>query len=160
MEYWPLSLRNSLKAVIKSCITCIKTKPICTDYFFASLVQHRIIPGKAFENIGVDYFGPVHIRDTTRRKHNFIKAYCAVFVWFGAKAVHVELVGNLSTKAFLAALKRFVARKESNLNIYSDNGTQFIGANTALKKLVKQLQAQIQTGQVNTYLTHNGTRCT
>ncbi|GJQ77806.1 hypothetical protein Trydic_g4703, partial [Trypoxylus dichotomus] len=127
-------------------------------YLMGDLSQHRLTPGKAFENIGVDYFGPVHIRDSMKRKHNLIKAYGAVFVCFATKAVHVELVGNLSTEAFLAALKRFVARRGSISNIYSDNGTQFIGANTELKKLLKQLQTQTQTEQVKAYMAHNGTR--
>ncbi|GJQ70763.1 hypothetical protein Trydic_g23054, partial [Trypoxylus dichotomus] len=158
MKYWPLSLKNSVKSVIRSCVTCIKAKPICTDYLMGDLPQHRLTPGKAFENIGVDYFGPVHIRDSMKRKHNLIKAYGAVFVCFATKAVHVELVGNLSTEAFLAALKRFVARRGSISNIYSDNGTQFIGANTELKKLLKQLQTQTQTEQVKAYMAHNGLR--
>ncbi|GJQ75152.1 hypothetical protein Trydic_g5302 [Trypoxylus dichotomus] len=158
MKYWPLSLKNSVKSVIRSCVTCIKAKPICTDYLMGDLPQHRLTPGKAFENIGVDYFGPVHIRDSMKRKHNLIKAYGAVFVCFATKAIHVELVGNLSTEAFLAALKRFVARKGSISNIYSDNGTQFIGANTELKKLLKQLQTQTQTEQVKAYMAHNGIR--
>ncbi|GJQ88544.1 hypothetical protein Trydic_g3631 [Trypoxylus dichotomus] len=127
-------------------------------YLMGDLPQHRLTPGKAFENIGVDYFGPVHIRDSMKRKHNLIKAYGAVFVCFATKAVHVELVGNLSTEAFLAALKRFVARRGSISNIYSDNGTQFIGANTELKKLLKQLQTQTQTEQVKAYMAHNGIR--
>ncbi|GJQ79779.1 hypothetical protein Trydic_g19269, partial [Trypoxylus dichotomus] len=158
MKYWPLSLKNSVKSVIRSCVTCIKAKPRCTDYLMGDLPQHRLTPGKAFENIGVDYFGPVHIRDSMKRKYNLIKAYGAVFVCFATKAVHVELVGNLSTEAFLAALKRFVARRGSISNIYSDNGTQFIGANTELKKLLKQLQTQTQTEQVKAYMAHNGIR--
>jgi len=51
------------------------------------------------------------------------------------KAVHLEVVSDFSTEAFLAALRRFIARRGLPENIYSDNGTNFIGANNQLKEL-------------------------
>lgn len=58
----------------------------------------------------------------------------AVFVCFATKAVHLEVVSDLTTEAFIAALKRFIARRGICKNIYSDNGTNFVGANNELMK--------------------------
>ncbi|GFR14230.1 hypothetical protein TNCT_472181 [Trichonephila clavata] len=55
------------------------------------------------------------------------------------KAVHLELVSSLSAAAFLSALRRFVSRRGYPSDIYSDNGTNFVGASAYLKDLFKLL---------------------
>lgn len=51
------------------------------------------------------------------------------------KAVHLEIVSDLSTDGFITALWRFIARRGIPEHIYSNNGTNFIGANNELKEL-------------------------
>ncbi|KAG8232856.1 hypothetical protein J437_LFUL012660 [Ladona fulva] len=50
------------------------------------------------------------------------------------KAVHIEVVTDLTSEAFIAALTRFVSRRGLCLNLYSDCGTNFLGASSHLKK--------------------------
>jgi hypothetical protein len=52
------------------------------------------------------------------------------------KAIHLELVSELSTEGYIAALRRFRARRGLCNNIYSDNGTEFIGAEKELTKII------------------------
>lgn len=54
------------------------------------------------------------------------------------KAVHLELVSDLTSTAFIAALRRFIARRGLCENIYSDCGTNFKGAEVILDKELKQ----------------------
>lgn len=61
----------------------------------------------------------------------------AVFVCFTTKAVHLELVADLSTAKFLQALRRFVSRRGLCAELYSDNGRNFVGASNELRRLVK-----------------------
>ena len=56
-----------------------------------------------------------------------------VFVCTVTKAVHLELVSDLSTEAFLAAFRRFANRRGRPKNVYSDNGRNFVGAQRELK---------------------------
>ncbi|GFY01109.1 integrase catalytic domain-containing protein [Trichonephila clavipes] len=63
---------------------------------------------------------------------------CRVFSQV-VKAIHLEIVSNLTTKAFLAALKRFVARRGRPIEFHSDNGRNFVGANNELRKILKAL---------------------
>ena len=72
-----------------------------------------------------------------------------VFVCFSTKAVHLELVMDLTTKAFLAALRRFSSRRGYPSVVYSDNGTHFVGAAAELEKaraflLLESTQKEIQ----------------
>ncbi|XP_060519868.1 uncharacterized protein LOC132698048 [Cylas formicarius] len=71
------------------------------------------------------------------RKAPILKAYLALFICFSTKAVHLELVSDLSTSAFLAAFKRFVSRRGRCDNIHSDNGTNFSGASKELNRLAE-----------------------
>jgi hypothetical protein len=58
-----------------------------------------------------------------------------MFVCLSTKAIHLELVSDLSIEAFLAAVRRFVARRGLCNNIYCDNETDFVGTHNEFKKI-------------------------
>jgi hypothetical protein len=64
------------------------------------------------------------------------KCYVALFVCLSTKAIHLELVSELSAEAYIASLQCFIARRGLCKNIYSDNGTNFVGAEKKLKKII------------------------
>ncbi|XP_065089398.1 uncharacterized protein LOC135710677 [Ochlerotatus camptorhynchus] len=99
---------------------------------------------------GVDYFGPVYIRPAPRRAA--VKAYVAVFICLGTKAVHLELVSDLSTERFMQALRRFVSRRGKCSDIYSDNGTNFVGARNQLTELFRLLKDREHNERIATEL--------
>jgi len=49
------------------------------------------------------------------------------------RAIHLELVHDLSSDAFITALFRFISQRGLCTHLYSDNGTNFIGAYKILK---------------------------
>jgi hypothetical protein len=49
------------------------------------------------------------------------------------KAIHLELVSNLISEAFIAGLQCFINRRGLIDYLYSDNGSNFVGANSKLK---------------------------
>jgi len=59
--------------------------------------------------------------------------YIAVFICIVVKAIHLEVVSDLTTNAFLNSFKRFISRRSKPINVYSDNGTNFISANKELQ---------------------------
>lgn len=97
------------------------------------LPQVRITLARPFLNTGVDYAGPIFIRTTKGRGHRAHKAFIAVFVCLSTKAVHLEIVSDYTADAFLAALRRFTARRGLCRKLYSDCGTNFIGADSKLR---------------------------
>ena len=79
----------------------------------------------------------------------------AIFVCFCTKAVHIEVVSDLTTEAFLAALKRFVSRRGLPDSIHSDNGTNFVGAKNDLQELYKFLSSSDVQASVHSFLLSN-----
>jgi len=59
-----------------------------------------------------------------------------MFVCAVSKAIHLELVCDLSTDAFLAAFRRFVNRRGLPDNVYSENGSNFVGAQRELQTII------------------------
>ncbi|XP_058817668.1 uncharacterized protein LOC131680977 [Topomyia yanbarensis] len=102
----------------------------------------------------VDYFGPLYVRPAPRR--TAVKAYVAIFVCLCTKAVHLELVTDLSTDRFLQALRRFVARRGRCTDIYSDNGTNFVGARNKLQDFLRLLKDSHHNDVVSKQLAKEG----
>lgn len=53
------------------------------------------------------------------------------------KAMHIELVEDLTTEAFIAVLKRFIAWRGKIKNMYVDNGRNFVGADRELQQILE-----------------------
>lgn len=83
----------------------------------------------------MDYGGPFLVKEHRRRNARATKVYLAWFICMSVKAVHLEIVTDLSTDDFLAALDRFVTRRGIQSNLYSDCGTNYVGAVRRMKTL-------------------------
>lgn len=101
-----------------------------------NLPHFRINQVKPFSVVGIDFGGPFTITMNKTRGSKTLKSYVCVFVCCVIKALHVELVSDLSTEAFLAVLRRFIARRGRCSAIYSDCGTNFVGANKYFQKIM------------------------
>ncbi|XP_054287856.1 uncharacterized protein LOC129003584 [Macrosteles quadrilineatus] len=104
------------------------------------LPKSRVTPSRPFLNTGLDYGGPFNIKVHNLRSIRLTKAYICIFVCLATKAVHIEVATDLSTDAFIAALTRFVSRRGLCKNIYSDCGTNFVGANNSFQALFKSAE--------------------
>lgn len=139
-SYWPLSARNSVRKVIYNCVTCFRAKPKPSQFLMGNLPEERVSPSFPFQFTGTDYAGPFLVKDRKGRGSKTSKCYICIFICLSTKAIHIELVSSLSTEAFILALRRFVGRRSMPSKIFSDNGTNFIGANSRLKELGKFLK--------------------
>ncbi|XP_071052597.1 uncharacterized protein [Onthophagus taurus] len=137
-QFWILSPRNTIYKVLSRCINCFRNNPKSYTPIMADLPAFRVNQMKAFTTVGIDFAGPF---TTTVRKHRGAKAfksYLCIFVCAVTKAVHLELVTDLSSDAFLAALRRFVARRGRCIRIFSDRGTNFVGAYNQMLQIAQQ----------------------
>ncbi|GBN37448.1 hypothetical protein AVEN_221735-1 [Araneus ventricosus] len=92
------------------------------------LMTDRVRDAATFGIVGVDLAGPLYLR-------NDPKAYIVLYTCAVCRAIHLELITSLITEVFLQSLRRFIARRGSPTTIYSDNGTNFKGAERLLHAL-------------------------
>ena len=129
----PYYLQKAVRSITHQCVICRRHAGETLTQLQGQLPSERVTPGAVFETVGVDYAGPVYIKYGYTRKLTIVKAYICVFVSLTVKAVHLELVSNLTSEAFVAALHRFVARRGYPSLIWNDHRTHFVGANHELK---------------------------
>ncbi|GFT74785.1 integrase catalytic domain-containing protein [Trichonephila clavipes] len=111
------------------CLKCNKFKTsTTTPQLMGNLPKHRVTLERPYFSCGIDYAGSVLIKYNKGRGTKFTKGYIALFICLAIKAVHIEAVGDLTTDSFIAALRRFSARRGALHHIYSDNETNFVGA--------------------------------
>ena len=96
----------------------------------------RARPASPFEKSGVDYAGPLSVRLTKTRGKGTLKSFICVFVCMATRAVHLEMVEDYTAESFIAAFHRFTARRGHCKKLYSDRGTNFVGADTQLKVML------------------------
>lgn len=133
--YWIIGVKNLVKHHIRKCVTCVRQRATFKTPLMGSLPSVRCTPAKAFLNSGVDYAGPIKIRTSKGRGNRSYKGYICIFVCMVTRAVHLEVVSDMTSQAFLAAFRRFVSRRGHCAQLWSDNGTTFVGAARELKEL-------------------------
>ena len=141
-----IRMKKTVRSITHQCVTfrCHTIRP--QPQKLGQLPLERVSPGAVFEKVGVDYAGPVHVKYGMVRKPVTVRAYICVFVSHSTRAVHIDAVTDLTSEAFVATLRRFIARRGHPSLIWSDNGTNFVGAKGELKDLYKFLVQQ-QTQQ-------------
>ena len=147
--------RKFIRGVIRQCVTCrnFSTKPHAQK--MGNLPMERITPDHPFNKVGVDYAGPFFVKHGHVRKPTVVKAYACVFVSLSIKAVHLELVSNLTSDAFISCLRRFIARRGKPSLVMSDNGTNFVGANRGLKEFDQFLQLQKTQKEISEFCSNH-----
>ncbi|GFX33392.1 integrase catalytic domain-containing protein [Trichonephila clavipes] len=120
--YWIIGLKNIVKKCIHKCVICCRYRATTSKQLMGDLPTHRVTPSRPFSVCGVDYAGPINILRYRGRGTKTTKGYVALFVCFVTKALHLELVSDLTSEAFIASLKRLCARRGAPKHIYCDNG--------------------------------------
>ncbi|XP_043064386.1 uncharacterized protein LOC122320287 [Drosophila ficusphila] len=110
------------------------------------LPLHRITPlNRPFWATGVDYTGAIEIKAARMRGTSYYKGYIAIFICLATKAIHLEAVTGLTAEHFIWALDRFTGRRGFCRHIYSDNGTNFVGADKTLQLAYDKLKSDFKS---------------
>lgn len=105
------------------------------------LPENRVNPSQLFLHTGLEYCEPFQLAQCRPRNAGITKGYLAVFECFATKFIHLDLVSDLTTDAFLGALRRFVSRKGRCVRIQSDSGKN-VRADTQLKEQCKFMNTE------------------
>ncbi|XP_056647343.1 uncharacterized protein LOC130452005 [Diorhabda sublineata] len=133
--YWPVAARNLARSIVHKCIQCYRLKPKSVQPIMGNLPSDRLLSGFPFQVTGTYYAGLFHVLNKRGRGSKIMKGYVCLFICLATKSIYLEFVSSFSTEDFLLALKRFISRRGKPSQIYSDHGTNFIGANRNLKAL-------------------------
>ena len=130
---WTPKIRSLIKSLLLRCVVCqrVKSRTIKRPPP-PPLPAERVKWVPPFTNVGVDHTGSFAIKD---EKGNKTKAYICSFVCATARAVHLEVVENLSTTSFIMCLRRLAASKGVPSVILSDNHRTFIAGETFLLEM-------------------------
>lgn len=134
---WIPRLRNELRARVHKCVVCKRYNATFENQLMADLPADRVNPNKPFLITGVDYAGPLDLVERYKTRTSKRKAWIAVFVCMVTRAVHLDVVEDLSSAAFIGCFVRFVGRRGQCKMLYSDNGTTFVGADKEFQKAYK-----------------------
>jgi hypothetical protein len=136
-RYWILSMRAAVQASWARCQKCKNERAYPEIPEMAALPKCRTAAGKApFTYTGLDYFGPLEVAVGRRRE----KRWVALFVCMSTRAIHVEIARKLDTDEAINCIRKFMSIRGQPSHIYSDNGTNFVGANRELNDAIKKLQ--------------------
>lgn len=134
-KYWVLHAKSTIRQLLHKCVTCRKIKGDMMTQIMSDLPKSRTEPYRpAFTVTGMDAFGPM----MAKRGRRAVKRYGIIFTCFSTRAIHLELIEDMSTDSALNAIRRFIARRGTPEEIYADNGGNFIGTSRELRTAIKQ----------------------
>lgn len=102
------NLISVIKRILRRCTVCVRINAQFMEQFMGDLPKDRVVVSKPFTTVGVDLIGAVELKCTNHRAVKFYKIYLAFFVCFSTRAVHIEVVDDLTSEAFFNTLERFV----------------------------------------------------
>ncbi|XP_055614976.1 uncharacterized protein LOC129761285 [Toxorhynchites rutilus septentrionalis] len=100
---------------------------------------------RPFTYVGVDIFGPYLVKVG----RSVAKRWVCLFTCLTIRAIHLEMAASLSTDACKKAIRRFIARRGSPQEIYSDNGTNFVGASRELHEEIGRMHTELGSTLTN-----------
>ena len=108
----------------------------------SDLPRDRMQEAPPFTYCALDYFGPFYIKDKIKE----VKQYGYLFTCLASRAVYIEVADSLDTDFFIVALRCSISLTENILELRSDWGTNFDGAERELltplrRRITKRLRA-------------------
>ena len=132
--FWIPAIRQCVKSVLRHCVPCRKL--IGKPYRAPDpppLPKIRVTEAPPFTITGVDFTGALFVKEGQQEK----KVYICLFTCAVTRAVHLEVVSDLSVDAFLLAFRRFSSRKSLPRKMISDNASTFLAAAEDIQKLLQ-----------------------
>ncbi|XP_055615122.1 uncharacterized protein LOC129761428 [Toxorhynchites rutilus septentrionalis] len=139
--------REALRQISKNCVWCrvYKSRPKTPKMY--PLPSARLSPHvRAFTFVGLDYCGPFLIKVN----RSSVKRWIALFCCLTVRGVHLEVVHTLTTESCKLAIRRFISCRGSPQEIYSDQGTNFVGARRELAESLRNVNQELSETFTNT----------
>lgn len=147
--YWIVGEKRMIASIIHKCVRCRKLRGKCEHQLMSDLPEGRLELTPPFTYIGVDTFGPWNIvTRKTRGGQANSKRWAVLFTCLYTRAIHIEVIEELSSSSFINCLRRFISIRGNVKEIRSDRGTNFVGATEDLNVNV----INVETGPTRQFL--------
>ena len=151
--WWIPCGKRLISTIIHKCVRCRKLRGSLQYQQMADLPSDRVKIGAPFTSVGVDVFGPWSVvTRRTRGGQANSKRWAVLFTCLTTRAVHIELVEEMSSSSFINALRRFISIRGKVTEFRSDRGTNFIGATDDLHINT----VNVEDGKIKTFLYNTG----
>lgn len=138
---WILRGREAIRRHQHTCAECHrwKSRPVVPKMADLPTARLRLFK-PVFHSTGMDCFGPFQVKVGRRLE----KRWGIIFKCLTTQAVHLDLLTNIDADSFLMALRRFVARRGTPAELFSDQGTNFRGGEKELREAFGALSPELQ----------------
>lgn len=143
-KFWTPHGDKVAKSVKHQCQLCRRREAVLLNQQMAPLPEARVTPAPPFNKTMVDLFGPYSVRGEVQKRISG-KAYGIIFTDLTMRAVHIEVAFSYDTSSFLLALRRFASIRGWPEVIYSDPGSQLMGASKDIEDAWKQMDREMLT---------------
>lgn len=149
-KFWIPHGRSSVKSVIKKCSICRRYEG--GPYRMPPMPQlpaKRVTESPPFSYTGVDYLGPMYVKSNQEAR----KVWICLYTCLVTRAIHLELMMDMTTEQFLLGLRRFIARHGKPVEITSDNAAHFKLASEVIDKVWDNI---LGDEEITTYVSNEG----
>ena len=139
-RFWIPRGRQLVRRILYRCTTCRRYESC--HYAVppqADLPRFRVT-NPAWDSVGVDYAGPLFVKSSIQNES--AKVYIVLYSCCSSRAIHLELVQNMSTDSFISCFRRSISRRGLPRLVISDNARQFKTADNILKYIFDQPRVQ------------------
>ncbi|XP_060571866.1 uncharacterized protein LOC132730037 [Ruditapes philippinarum] len=131
--FWITGGKRLVSTVIRDCVLCKRLRGRFECQKMSELPIERVEQAPPFSYVGVDVFGPWEVvARRTRGGHAASKRWAVLFTCLTIRAVHIEVIAEMSSSAFINALRRFISLRGKVKQFRSDRGSNFVGATSLL----------------------------
>ena len=137
-RFWIPRGRETVKQIVRRCVVCkrVDGKPF-KGVKEPPLPVCRVTEDPPFSNTGIDFAGPLYVKDDCKQK-----TYICLYTCASTRAIHLELTEDLSVRTFLLAFRRFTARRGLPTRLLSDNAKTFKAAAKEVKLISRSEEVQ------------------
>ena len=125
-RFWLVKGRSTVKKILRDCILCKKYEG--QAYRVPPpppLPSFRVQEAPPFSHTRVDFAGPLYVNHPGSKQ---AKVWIALYTCCVTRAVHLDLVPDMTATTFIRSFKRFSARRGLPNSMISDNGRTFEAA--------------------------------
>ncbi|XP_033731561.1 uncharacterized protein LOC117321171 [Pecten maximus] len=142
--FWIVGAKRLVSSMISKCVVCRKLRGPFMHQRMADLPKERLNPGPPFTSVGVDVFSPWEVvTRKTRGGSANSKRWVVMFTCMTTRATHIEVIEDMSASCFINALTRLIALRGPIKPLWSDRGTNFIGAASLIKAHVIHVEDSV-----------------